>query len=102
MFPKFGLLIGLVLGLNSVLSVEGFNRYNVSFAHLSTCKEYDLLGTGYGFKDFFPAHSLNNSQLRDNEALHLKFYVMTDMDAHILLSVTHHPRLFDRVYEIGE
>lgn len=47
-------------------------------------------------------HSLDNNKARSGERLHLKFYVLTSMDAHILLSVTDRLRPTDRVYEIGK
>ncbi|KAH8401944.1 hypothetical protein KR009_008797 [Drosophila setifemur] len=75
-------------------------RYNVSFAQLDTCESYSVKNTGYAYRDFFMVHSLDNNKLRNGERLHLKFYVLTTMDAHILLSVTNHLRPNDRVYEI--
>ncbi|XP_034109092.1 proton-gated ion channel subunit pbo-5 [Drosophila albomicans] len=77
------------------------SRYNISFAQLDTCDSINIdTSQGYSYKDFFMVHRLNNNNIKDNERLHLKFYVLTSMDAHILLSVTSHPRLTDRVYEI--
>ncbi|KAH8299472.1 hypothetical protein KR044_001735, partial [Drosophila immigrans] len=77
------------------------SRYNISFAQLDTCDSIDIdTSHGYAYKDFFMVHALDNNNIKDNERLHLKFYVLTSMDAHILLSVTSHPRHMDRVYEI--
>ncbi|KAH8283455.1 hypothetical protein KR018_002519, partial [Drosophila ironensis] len=75
-------------------------RYNVSFAQLDTCNSYEIREAGYAYRDFFVVHSLDNKQLREGERLHLKFYVLTSKDAHILLSVAKQPRSNDRVYEI--
>uniref|UniRef100_A0A1A9ZGK1 Neurotransmitter-gated ion-channel ligand-binding domain-containing protein n=1 Tax=Glossina pallidipes TaxID=7398 RepID=A0A1A9ZGK1_GLOPL len=70
---------------------------------METCKHYAIPATrGYVYTDFFHVRGMNNNKLAANELLHLKFYVMTARDAHILLSVTDHPRLLDRVYEIGK
>uniref|UniRef100_A0A1A9V5D9 Neurotransmitter-gated ion-channel ligand-binding domain-containing protein n=1 Tax=Glossina austeni TaxID=7395 RepID=A0A1A9V5D9_GLOAU len=70
---------------------------------METCKHYAIPATrGYVYTDFFHIRGMNNNKLAANELLHLKFYVMTARDAHILLSVTDHPRLLDRVYEIGK
>ncbi|XP_023167360.2 ligand-gated ion channel 4 [Drosophila hydei] len=76
-------------------------RYNISFAQLDTCDSIEIdKFAGYAYKDFFMLHTLDNNKVLPNERLHLKFYVVTTMDAHILLSVTNHPRPDDRVYEI--
>ena len=78
-------------------------KYNVSLEQMATCHQYIIPNNrGYNYLDFFHIPNLNNNKLKDTELLHLKFYVMTSRDAHILLSVTDHPRLNDRVYEIGK
>lgn len=76
-------------------------KYNVSFAQLDSCQSYSIRDAGYAYRDFFMVHSLDNNRAKAGERLHLKFYVLTTMDAHILLSVTNHVRPNDRVYEIG-
>ncbi|XP_020800363.1 neuronal acetylcholine receptor subunit alpha-3 [Drosophila serrata] len=75
-------------------------KYNVSFAQLDSCESYSIRDAGYAYRDFFMVHSLDNNKAKAGERLHLKFYVLTTMDAHILLSVTNHVRPNDRVYEI--
>ncbi|XP_001362061.3 neuronal acetylcholine receptor subunit alpha-10 [Drosophila pseudoobscura] len=75
-------------------------RYNISFAQLDTCDSYTIKEAGYAYRDFFMVHTLDNNQVNNNKRLHLKFYVLTSMDAHILLSVTNRLRPNDRVYEI--
>ncbi|XP_030372094.1 acetylcholine receptor subunit beta [Scaptodrosophila lebanonensis] len=75
-------------------------RYNITFAELDSCDTYEITEGGYAYKDFFIVHSLDNNNIKNDERLHLKFYVLTSMDAHILLSVTDRPRPHDRVYEI--
>ncbi|KAI9583015.1 neuronal acetylcholine receptor subunit alpha-3 [Glossina fuscipes] len=91
-----GLMIVTCLSL-----VQGDFKYNVSLSQMETCKHYAIPATrGYVYTDFFHIRGMNNNKLAANELLHLKFYVMTARDAHILLSVTDHPRLLDRVYEI--
>uniref|UniRef100_A0A1A9WIU0 Neurotransmitter-gated ion-channel ligand-binding domain-containing protein n=1 Tax=Glossina brevipalpis TaxID=37001 RepID=A0A1A9WIU0_9MUSC len=91
-----GLVIVIFLSL-----VQGDFKYNVSLSQMETCKHYAIPATrGYVYTDFFHVRTMNNNKLAANELLHLKFYVMTARDAHILLSVTDHPRLLDRVYEI--
>ncbi|XP_037955761.1 acetylcholine receptor subunit beta-type unc-29 [Teleopsis dalmanni] len=89
----------LVLSLNLV-TLSSASKYNISFAKLESCTEYDIIRTGYVYKDFFLVHNLNNNDIETHERLHLMFYVLTPKDAHILLSVTEHPREMDRVYEI--
>ncbi|XP_016991994.1 acetylcholine receptor subunit beta [Drosophila rhopaloa] len=74
-------------------------RFNVSFSQLEFCETY-MANPGYLYRDFFEVHELSNNNKKAGERLHLKFYVMTSMDAHILLSVTNHMRFNDRVYEI--
>jgi len=73
----------------------------VSFAQLDSCETYSVPNTGYGYRRFYMLRELSNNNRKAGERLHLKFYVLTAMDAHILLSVTNHPRPNDRVYEIG-
>ncbi|XP_043643566.1 acetylcholine receptor subunit beta [Drosophila teissieri] len=75
-------------------------RFNVSFSQLDSCESYSVPNTGYGYRKFYMLRELSNNNRKAGERLHLKFYVLTAMDAHILLSVTNHPRLNDRVYEI--
>ncbi|XP_073847024.1 neuronal acetylcholine receptor subunit NtR [Musca autumnalis] len=76
-------------------------KYNVSLAQMDTCRHYTIpLNRGYNYAHFFHLPQLKNNKLADNELLHLKFYVMTARDAHILLASTDHPRLMDKVYEI--
>ncbi|KAH8348505.1 hypothetical protein KR084_008050 [Drosophila pseudotakahashii] len=75
-------------------------RFNVSFSQLDSCESHSVASTGYGYRKFYVLHELNNNNQKEGERLHLKFYVLTSMDAHILLSVTNHPRINDRVYEI--
>lgn len=83
------------------LPILAKNKYNVSMLEMATCQEYDLRNTGYKYSDFFYVHTMNNNEIKNDELLHLKFYVLASMDAHVLLSNTDHPRLMDRVYEIG-
>ncbi|KAH8320848.1 hypothetical protein KR067_011352, partial [Drosophila pandora] len=75
-------------------------RFNITFGQLDTCDSYSITASGYAYRDFFMVHSLDNNKARSGERLHLKFYVLTSMDAHILLSVTDRLRPTDRVYEI--
>ncbi|KAH8395369.1 hypothetical protein KR222_003019, partial [Zaprionus bogoriensis] len=76
-------------------------RYNVSLEQLNSCDSLDIEpSSGYVYQNFFMVHSMENNKIQSNERLHLKFYVLTTMDAHILLSVTNRPRQYDRVYEI--
>lgn len=105
MIPPINWLIcGLILCLALLQRpVAANSRYNISFAQLDTCDIIDLAtSSAYAYKDFFMVHTLDNNNIKSNERLHLKFYVLTSMDAHILLSVTSHPRFTDRVYEIGK
>ncbi|XP_061401757.1 neuronal acetylcholine receptor subunit beta-4 [Musca vetustissima] len=76
-------------------------KYNVSLAQMDTCRHYTIpMNRGYNYADFFHLTHLKNNKLADNELLHLKFYVMTARDAHILLSSTDQPRSKDKVYEV--
>uniref|UniRef100_A0A1B0B0Q0 Farnesoic acid O-methyl transferase domain-containing protein n=1 Tax=Glossina palpalis gambiensis TaxID=67801 RepID=A0A1B0B0Q0_9MUSC len=91
-----GLVIVTCLSL-----VQGDFKYNVILSQMETCTHYAIPATrGYVYTDFFHIRGMNNNKLAANELLHLKFYVMTARDAHILLSVTDRPRLLNRVYEI--
>jgi len=82
-------------------SEQPSTRFNVSFSQLDSCESFSVPNTGYGYRKFYMLHELSNNNRKAGERLHLKFYVLTSMDAHILLSVTSHPRVNDRVYEIG-
>lgn len=77
------------------------NKFNISLSDLTTCQQYTIKSRGYTYADFFQLNTMKNNRVKDNERLHLKFYVMTSMDAHILLSEVDSPRKTDRVYEIG-
>lgn len=103
-FVKLPLLLLLLLGWSGHLwyPVTGALKYNVSLSQMETCHHYLIPETrGYVYLDFFHVPFLRHNKLANDELLHLKFYVMTSRDAHILLSVNNQPRLFDRVYEIG-
>ncbi|CAD7012792.1 unnamed protein product [Ceratitis capitata] len=76
------------------------NKYNVSMAQMDTCKEFRIGSTGYAYTHFFHIHRLDNNKVNANERLHLKFYVLAPMDAHILLATNDRPSIRDRVYEV--
>lgn len=83
--------------------VAARNRFNISLEQLDACESLDIpASSGYAYKYFYRVHNLDNNKVQTNERIHLKFYVLTTMDAHILLSVTNNPSNFDRVYEIGK
>ncbi|XP_017045094.1 neuronal acetylcholine receptor subunit alpha-6 [Drosophila ficusphila] len=90
----------LVPLIDQAESAQSQSRFNVSFSQLDSCESISIPNTGYGYRTFFMVHELDNNNRKAGEWLHLKFYVMTSMDAHILLSVTNHLRGNDRVYEI--
>ncbi|XP_039479747.1 neuronal acetylcholine receptor subunit beta-2 [Drosophila santomea] len=94
------LLLLLVLIDQAESGQSSSTRFNVSFSQLDSCESYSVPNTGYGYRTFYMLRELSNNNRKAGERLHLKFYVLTAMDAHILLSVTNHPRLNDRVYEI--
>lgn len=102
LYEKWLISVFLYLAL-ALHPANAKGRYNISFAQLDTCDSIEIdKFAGYAYKDFFMIHTLDNNNILPNERLHLKFYVLTSMDAHILLSVTNHPRPEDRVYEIGK
>ncbi|XP_050324674.1 uncharacterized protein LOC126755975 [Bactrocera neohumeralis] len=82
------------------LQLSAANKYNVSLAQMDTCKEFRIANTGYAYTQFFHIHKLANNKVNANERLHLKFYVLAPMDAHILLSTNDRPLSRDRVYEV--
>ncbi|XP_065367779.1 acetylcholine receptor subunit beta-type acr-3 [Calliphora vicina] len=96
---SYHLIVGIVL-----LQLNGAKadfKYNVSLAQMDTCRHYTIPNNrGYSYADFFHIPNLNNNKVANTELLHLKFYVMTARDAHILLAVNNRPKLNDRVYEI--
>nr|XP_014100670.2 uncharacterized protein LOC106625375 [Bactrocera oleae] len=91
-----------VICILTVLFVQltAANKYNVSLAQMDTCKEFRIVNSGYAYTQFFHIHKLVNNKLNSNERLHLKFYVLAPMDAHILLSTNDRPLSRDRVYEV--
>ncbi|XP_054739742.1 uncharacterized protein LOC129245551 [Anastrepha obliqua] len=93
---------GLIINILTVIFVRctGANKYNVSLAQMDKCKELTLRNTGYAYTQFFHIHKMENNKLNANERLHLKFYVLAAMDAHILLATNDKPRSRDRVYEV--
>ncbi|XP_068146061.1 neuronal acetylcholine receptor subunit beta-3 [Drosophila tropicalis] len=92
----------LIIGMVTVfpLRVASVGRYNISFAQLDECQTYFITATSYAYNDFFKVNKLNNNNVTDNTRLHLKFYVIANMDAHILLTVIDRPRPNDAVYEV--
>lgn len=97
----YHLIVGIIVFY--IKTVQADFKYNVSLAQMHTCRHYTIPSNrGYNYADFFHIHKLDNNKMAPNELLHLKFYVMTARDAHILLSVNDHPKLMDRVYEIGK
>lgn len=95
--------LGLVISVLTVIFVPyaATNKYNVSLAQMDTCKELTLRNTGYAYIHFFHIHHMDNNKVGTNERLHLKFYVLAAMDAHILLATNDKPRSRDHVYEVG-
>ncbi|XP_055837288.1 uncharacterized protein LOC129905752 [Episyrphus balteatus] len=68
------------------------SKFNINLSDLETCQEYYLQDKEYGYKDFFEVNSMKQNLTKDNELLHLKFYVTTSKDAHILLSEDYNPK----------
>ncbi|XP_055837521.1 uncharacterized protein LOC129905915 isoform X1 [Episyrphus balteatus] len=92
-----------IIPLFAILSRFGdsdANKFNISYAQLDTCKEYTIASGYYKYKDFFQISSMNNTKLEDDQRLHLKFFVMTRKDAHILLSEFENQSYSDPFYEI--
>ncbi|XP_055837523.1 uncharacterized protein LOC129905916 [Episyrphus balteatus] len=93
-----------IITLFAILSRFGdsdANKFNISYSQLDTCKEYFIESGDHKYKDYFQISSMNNPKLEDNQRLHLKFFVMTRMDAHILLSEFENQTCSDPVYEIA-
>ncbi|XP_067633482.1 neuronal acetylcholine receptor subunit beta-4 [Eurosta solidaginis] len=92
----------LVLFLTVIFTVQTVaKKYNVTLAQMDNCKELYLhSNSGYAYRQFFHIHKMANNKFDANERLHLKFYVLADMDAHILLATNDKPRSKDRVYEV--
>ncbi|XP_055843300.1 uncharacterized protein LOC129910071 [Episyrphus balteatus] len=75
------------------------SKFNTSQSKLEkSCDVYLLLEREYGYKDFFEVSSMKENLKKDNERLHLKFYVMTWSDADIFLSENNNN---DHIYEIA-
>ncbi|XP_017479014.1 PREDICTED: neuronal acetylcholine receptor subunit beta-4 [Rhagoletis zephyria] len=99
---SFSSSLGLVISVVTVIFVHyaAANKYNVSLGQMDTCKELTLRNTGYAYIHFFHIQHMNNNKVAANESLHLKFYVLAAMDAHILLATNDKPRSRDHVYEV--
>ncbi|XP_055837678.1 uncharacterized protein LOC129906071 [Episyrphus balteatus] len=80
---KYHFLV-IIAMLNNFCCASEFN--------LETCTVHHLHDREYGYKDFFEVSSLKKNWLKANERLHLQFYVMTTMEAHILLSEDKNPK----------
>ncbi|XP_055839968.1 uncharacterized protein LOC129907675 [Episyrphus balteatus] len=62
------------------------SKYNISLGELEKCEVYYLDGTHGKFIDFFEVNSVKNNLKKDNERLHLRFYLMASNTSNILLS----------------
>ncbi|XP_058128247.1 neuronal acetylcholine receptor subunit alpha-5-like [Anopheles ziemanni] len=82
-WPLLGVfLLALVLG-----PCHANRKYNVSFAELHKCKQYNAI-SGYNYRAFFKIHALDNHRLSNetDTIIDLFLYVMGSRDGHILLT----------------
>ncbi|XP_055850158.1 uncharacterized protein LOC129914788 isoform X2 [Episyrphus balteatus] len=81
------------------------SKLNISLSELETCEVYYSDATHNNFRHFFNVSSMKKSLNKDNERLHLKFYVMNSNAFIILLSEVVRPSCNDpfceRRYEIA-
>ncbi|XP_055837506.1 uncharacterized protein LOC129905904 [Episyrphus balteatus] len=66
--------------------------------NLESCNVQNLEHRAYGYRDFIEVSSIKTNLPKHNERLHMKFYVMTSMEAHILLSENNSPNWEFPVY----
>lgn len=78
---------------------SGFNT-SLPYNAFDGCKEYRIDGQ-YIYKEAFSILGLKNNRPYDNEVFRMKFYVLTDRDANIMISNEQKSQTNDRVYEIG-
>ncbi|XP_055532815.1 uncharacterized protein LOC129722956 [Wyeomyia smithii] len=77
------------------------SKYNVSYADLDKCKQFNAV-SGYNYHTFFKLKDLENHNLDNETIVNLRLFVVTNKDAHILLSDVDSasPEATNQVYEI--
>ncbi|KFB49899.1 hypothetical protein ZHAS_00017929 [Anopheles sinensis] len=80
-------LLGVCLMALVLESCHADKKYNVSFAELHKCKQYNAV-SGYNYRAFFKIHALDNHRLNNetDTLIDLFLYVMGSRDGHILLT----------------
>ncbi|KAL5274377.1 hypothetical protein ACFFRR_000858 [Megaselia abdita] len=91
-------MIGIFTALFLIKLVSGFDT-NLPYSAFNECKEYRVDGQ-YVYKDSFNIHGLKNNRPYDNEVFRMKFYVLTDRDANIMISNERKVQNNDNAYEI--
>lgn len=94
MFAKVSLIfliINFVFAFNANLPYSAFNG----------CREYRIDGQ-YIYKDAFNIKNFRNNRPYDNEIFRMKFYVLTDRDANIMISNVEKVQDNEPVYEISK
>lgn len=64
---------------------------------LAKCKHHKAVG--YGYTKFYEIEDLHHLR-NETDVLHLRIAILAARDAHIMLSATAHPGLFEPLYEL--
>ncbi|XP_055839962.1 uncharacterized protein LOC129907672 isoform X2 [Episyrphus balteatus] len=79
---KYQFLIIIIAILSQLGSAS---KFNVSLSQFEPCDMYNLRGALNRFEDYFEVSSMKQNLKKENERLHLKFYVMANHASNILL-----------------
>ncbi|XP_055850875.1 uncharacterized protein LOC129915389 [Episyrphus balteatus] len=95
--------LAIIIGI--LIQICSASKFNISLSELESCEVYYSDTTNNDLKHFFNVSSMKKSLKKENERLHLKFYVMTSNTCNIFLSEVVKPRcnntFCDRRYQIA-
>uniref|UniRef100_A0A0P6K120 Putative farnesoic acid 0-methyl transferase n=1 Tax=Aedes aegypti TaxID=7159 RepID=A0A0P6K120_AEDAE len=93
------LLAWLILVAGSIQYGSAESKYNVTYADLDKCKQYNAV-SGYNYHAFFKLADLDNHSPDNETIVNLRLFVVTAKDAHVLLSDSDSNIADAQVYEI--
>ncbi|KXJ73306.1 hypothetical protein RP20_CCG016064 [Aedes albopictus] len=93
----------LILWLSLATGLFGFgladSKYNVTYADLDKCKQYNAV-SGYNYHAYFKLADLDNHNPDNETVVNLRLFVVAAKDAHVLLSDSDSNSPESQVYEI--
>ncbi|XP_062556535.1 neuronal acetylcholine receptor subunit alpha-9 [Armigeres subalbatus] len=87
-------IVSILVGFGSAES-----KYNVTYADLDKCKQYNAV-SGYNYHAYFKLEDLDNHNLDNETVVNLRLFVVAAKDAHVLLSDSDSNGPDSQVYEI--